>query len=177
MKKIKDLVPEDFSIKIDADQFQRWKEARLQADKIGLWMFLICWVPGAIIWDVISPDLTQIIIWVFLVSLFFIWRKPNRLAKEMGINGKIMEEARDNIKIKDYPGIDPIIFRKWRKSIIVRRLWTWLTIVVFATITMVVLFSNFSRIVLLILSIILLIGLLVLIFRPYMLARKLGIKK
>jgi hypothetical protein len=177
MKKIKDLAPEDFSININPEQFQEWKDSRLLADKIGLWMFLIFLFPGGLLWNEIAPDLYKNLFWLFFIGIFFAWYKPNQLAKKIGINGKLMDDARDDMKIKDYPGIDSTTFQRWRKSVLIRNTWIGLAIIILATVITVVLFSPLPKIVTFSLLLISLSGLLVLIIRPFMLKRKLDIKK
>src|SRR5262249_6849837 len=127
---------------------------------------------GGIYWNSIDPHLGKIAFALFLVSLLFIWSRPNKIARDLRINGRLIEEALDDIKLRNFPGADPTTFQKWRRAALLRRTWSWLSGLASVVVCVGFARSFFPPIVALPLLMLTLSVTYALIARPYFLERK-----
>lgn len=91
MKKFQDLTSEDFP-GIDQDKFYEWKSAVQNANTYTAMLFI-----GLVLINVILFATTGSLMLgglLLLLPIFFINRKPNRLARELGITRQKIKEAR-----------------------------------------------------------------------------------
>jgi hypothetical protein len=91
MKKFKDLTAADFP-GIDAQKFQSWKAA---IEGANVWTAAV--LIGLVLLNIILYVTTGSIALgglVLLLVFVFIWRKPNRLGKELGMTRQRIKEAR-----------------------------------------------------------------------------------
>lgn len=91
MKKFQELTHEDFP-GIDQQKFYDWKQAVDQAKTYTLVLFI-----GLVVVNVVLFATTGSIMLgglLLLLPLFFINRKPGRLAKELGMTRQRIKEAR-----------------------------------------------------------------------------------
>jgi hypothetical protein len=91
MKSFKDLTAADFP-GADEAKFDEWKQAVKDANT-----YTAVLVVGLVVLNVILYLTTGSIMLgglVLLLIFFFIWRKPNRLGKELGMTRQRIKEAR-----------------------------------------------------------------------------------
>jgi hypothetical protein len=91
MKKFADLTAEDFP-GTDQDKFYEWKNAVHAANTYTGLIFLALLLVNIILFATTGSIMLGGLL--LLVPLFFINRKPNRLAKELGITRQRIKEAR-----------------------------------------------------------------------------------
>lgn len=91
MKKFADLNAEDFP-GIEQDKFYEWKNAVHTANTYTGVIFVALIVVNIILFATTGSIMLGGLL--LLVPLFFINRKPNRLAKELGITRQRIKEAR-----------------------------------------------------------------------------------
>lgn len=154
MKNIRDLTPDDFPFPVDPVKLENWKNCRMDSDRAG-------WRP--------SP-LFNFLDRQYKSSL------SDDLARELGITEKILEEARDEIKLKNFPGCDPILFKKWRKVTIVRKTWSWLIVLLILVLWSVMYNSPDSRILIAVAFVLSISAFIALLMYPHLLRRKLMVK-
>ena len=91
MKKFQELTASDFP-DVDPEKFSEWKIAVLDANKNST-ILLVGLVVVNIILFLVTGNLVLGGL-LLLLAFFFIWRKPNRLAKELGIDRATIKRAR-----------------------------------------------------------------------------------
>jgi hypothetical protein len=91
MKKFADLTAEDFP-GVDENKFYEWKNAIHAANTYTALIFLALIVVNVIL--IATTGSIMLGGLLLLIPLFFINRKPNRLAKELGITRQRIKEAR-----------------------------------------------------------------------------------
>ncbi|MCX6174275.1 MAG: zinc ribbon domain-containing protein [Ignavibacteriales bacterium] len=90
-KKFKELTAEDFP-GVDPEKFDEWKEAVLEADKNIIMVFVGLLVLNVILFLAMGSFMLGGILLV--IVLIMVNRKPNRLAKELGITRDAIKRAR-----------------------------------------------------------------------------------
>jgi ABC-type multidrug transport system fused ATPase/permease subunit len=103
MIKFKDLKPSDFP-GVDAQKFYAWKEAAEKATK-RLNIFWIVYIIAIIIILITTGVFVIIGILPLFLILYLINRKPNRMAKELGITATSIRRARQGIINSQSSGI------------------------------------------------------------------------
>ena len=91
MKKFKDLTAADFP-GADAAKIDEWKQAVQNANT-----YTVVLLVGLVVVNLILYLTTGSIMLgglLLLLIFFFIWRKPNRLGKELGMTRQKIKEAR-----------------------------------------------------------------------------------
>ena len=91
MKKFKDLAASDFP-SVDVQKFDEWKNAVLDANRRTAIMLI-----GLVLLNIILFLATGSVILgglLLFLAFFFIWRKPNRLGKELGMTRAVIKHAR-----------------------------------------------------------------------------------
>jgi hypothetical protein len=91
MKKFEDLGAEDFP-GVDSDKFYEWKNAVHTANTYTGVIFIALIVVNVILFVTTGSIMLGGLL--LLVPLLFINRKPNRLAKELGMTRQKIKEAR-----------------------------------------------------------------------------------
>ena len=91
MKKLQDLTAEDFP-GIDHDKFYEWKSAVQSANTYTAVIFIALIIVNVILFATTGRIMLGGLL--LLAPLFLINRKPNRLAKDLGMTRQRIKEAR-----------------------------------------------------------------------------------
>ncbi|MBN2559298.1 MAG: hypothetical protein JXB33_11140 [Clostridia bacterium] len=98
MKKLKDLVPEDFP-GVDSAKFEEWKQEQVKAARnstIVVWGITAAVLIAIFVFDVYGIIPAILAIALIAVSGILINKKANDLARELGITKEMIKKATRN---------------------------------------------------------------------------------
>ena len=96
-RKFKDLTPEDFP-GVDPNKFTEWKQSVLDADRTGAWVIIGIVILMAFTSPYIGGIGELILLFIVLpIALYMNWSRPNRLAKQLGIDKAAIRRARKKL--------------------------------------------------------------------------------
>jgi len=91
MRKVQDLTAADFP-GVDPGRFEEWKQALKDAERNTIYLLAGLVVLNIVLYLVFDSIMLGGLL--LLLVFFFIWRTPNRLAKELGLTNASIRAAR-----------------------------------------------------------------------------------